>query len=110
MGKVWSEWRQFPDPRKLELLTAPFGPGCYELRNGAQRVLYGRGAHVAERMTSLLPVPFGCGTRDNQQKRKYVLDHLGIIEYRTLACATPEEADEHERELKANRDIYLFKT
>jgi len=110
MAKEWSEWRLFPDPRKLQLLTAPFGPGCYELRNGAQLVLYGMGRHVAERMTSLLPAPFGCGTRNNQDKRKYVLDHLGSVEYRTLPCATVEETEQHERELKANRAAYIFQT
>jgi hypothetical protein len=106
----WSEWRVFPDPRKLELLTAPFGHGCYELRNGVQLVLYGKGRHLAERMTSLLPAPFGCGTRNNEAKRKYVLDHLGSIEYRTLACATAEETDRHERQLMANRAAYVFPT
>src|SRR6185437_10806366 len=110
MRKQWSGWRRFPDPRKLELLTAPFGPGCYELRNGSQLVLYGKGAHVAERMTSLLPTPFGCGTRNNDQKRRYVLEHLGSIEYRSLACDTPEEADQREQELKANRTAYIFPT
>jgi hypothetical protein len=39
----WSAWRRFPDPRKLELLTAPFGPGCYELRDGEQLVVFGMG-------------------------------------------------------------------
>jgi len=36
MADQWSEWRRFPDPRKLEFLIAPFGPGCYELRDGEQ--------------------------------------------------------------------------
>ncbi len=62
MSTEWSEWRLFPDPRKSEILVAPFGPGCYELRNGEQLVLYGRGAHVAYSMTSLLPSDLGWGT------------------------------------------------
>jgi hypothetical protein len=110
MTQQWSDWCLFPDPRKLHSLTAPFGPGCYELRNGARLVLYGKGSHVAERMTSLLPAPFGCGTRNNRDKRKYVFDHLGSIEYRTLACATPAEADACERQLKDNRAAYIFQT
>jgi hypothetical protein len=105
----WLEWRRFPDPRKLELLTAPFGPGCYELRDGVQLVLYGMGGHVAERMASILPAPLGCGHRDNRAKREFILDHLGSIEYRTLACATLEEARKCERELKVNR-AYKFQT
>jgi hypothetical protein len=106
----WSEWRQFPDPRKLELLTAPFGPGCYELRDGAQLILYGMGGHLAQRMISLLPAPFGSGTRNNLHKRKYVFEHLDNIEYCTHACATRKEAQEGERELRANREAYKFQT
>ena len=60
-------------------------------------------------MASLLPTPFGCGTRNNNDKRKYVFDHLGDIEYRTLACSTPEEAKECERNLKTNSAEYKFK-
>lgn len=106
--RKWSEWRLFPDPRKGETLTAPFGAGCYELRNGAQLVLFGKGDHVAQRMASLLPLPLGTGTRNNREKRKYVSDHLGSIEYRTLACLTPDEAEDAERAMKANRLAYLF--
>lgn len=100
----------FPDPRKRELLTAPLGPGCYELCDGAQLVLYGRGNHVALRMTSLLPLPHGSGTRNNKAKRQYVMDRLGSIQYRTLACATPEDAKTRELELKANCTAYKFQT
>lgn len=28
------------------MLTAPFGPGCYELRHGSQMILFGMGSHV----------------------------------------------------------------
>jgi hypothetical protein len=110
MADQWSEWRRFPDPRKLEFLTAPFDPGCYELRDGEQLLVFGMGGHVAQRMTSLLPAPEGCGTRNNKGKRKFILDHLGSVEYRTLACASLEEAKKCERELKANRAAYEFQT
>jgi len=73
-------------------------------------VLFGTASHVAERMSSLLPAPFGCGTRNNEAKRKYVFDHLGEIEYRTIACVTTEEAIRQERELRANRAVYMFQT
>jgi hypothetical protein len=110
MMNEWSGWHRFPDPRRRELLTAPLGPGCYELRDGTQLVLYGMSSHVAVRMTSLLPAPLGCGTRNNKDKRRYVLDHLGSIQYRTVACATREEAKRCERELQANRMGYKFHT
>lgn len=108
MREEWSEWRLFPDPRQQGILVAPFGPGCYQLRDGKQLVLYGRGTHVAQRMTSLLPQPLGCGTRNNESKRKYVSEHLGTIEYRTLACASEEEAKREENQLRFLSAAYLF--
>lgn len=96
---VWSEWRKFPDPRHQGLLTAPFGPGCYELRHGEQFVLYGRSRNVAARMSSLLAPPLGCGTRHNDQTREYVREHLTTIEYRTMACTSEDAAREQARQL-----------
>ena len=110
MNAQWSKWRRFPHPERRGLLVAPIGPGCYELRNGPQLVLCGKGEHVAFRMSSLLPAPFGCGTRNNAGKRAYVLDNLQEIEYRTLACATFEEATACENELRRKRSMYLFST
>jgi hypothetical protein len=106
----WSPWASFPDPRRGDMLLAPFGPGCYELRHGSQLVLFGMGGHVAARMTSLLPPPLGNGTRNNDGKRKYIEQHLSEIEYRTLACRSRQEAAEQERSLRANRSKYRFQT
>jgi excinuclease UvrABC nuclease subunit len=106
----WSDWRPFPDPRKGGILTAPFGPGCYELRHRDGRlVLFGTAGHVASRMTSLLPAPFGAGHRDNARKRTFVLDHLEDIEYRTSASETSGQAKVCERELKSS-NTYIFPT
>jgi hypothetical protein len=110
MSLEWSHWRLFPDPRKRGILVTPFGAGCYELRNGRQLVLYGQGSHVAQRMASLLPTPWGCGTRRNRKKREYIFQHLGRIEYRTLACTTHHEAKKEERRLRSRRSEYLFPT
>jgi len=108
----WSKWRPFPDPRKGEYLVAPFGQGVYELRNKRtdELVLFGQSKNVANRMTSLIPRPLGSGTRKNEGKRKYILEHLTDIEYRTLPCATVHEAKERERKLKVRNDEYLFPT
>jgi predicted solute-binding protein len=94
------------------MLTAPFGPGCYEIRRSdtAQLVCFGIGGHVAQRMTSLLPVPLGCGTRNNELKRKYIEENLPDIEYRTLPCATRNEAEQVEKMMKANAGAYKFPT
>jgi hypothetical protein len=107
----WSSWRRFPDPRAGGLLTAPFGPGCYELRLGSELVLFGSAAHVARRMLSLLPAPLGCTRRENSRKRAYVLKHLGEIEYRTRPCADKAAARACESALRrANRGRYRFAT
>jgi len=106
----WSEWRKFPDPRKRELLVAPFGPGCYELRCGDRKVLFGQSKNVAQRMTSLLPEPWGDGTRKNEKKQCYVLEHIDSIEYRTIACDTHDEAKDFENQLKKNGTQYEFMT
>jgi hypothetical protein len=67
--------------------------------------------NVAARMSSLLPAPWGTGTRNNAEKRDYVAAHVGDVEYRTIAIATRDEAKQFERaELKANHESYLFKT
>ncbi len=108
----WSEWRSFPDPRHCGLLIAPIGAGCYELRrkDTGKLILFGMSGHVALRMTSLLPKPYGRGTRNNEHKRKYVLAHIEAIEYRTLACPTRQQAKDCERELKQNGSGYEFET
>ena len=106
--QAWSEWRLFPDPRQCGILVAPVGPGCYELRDGEQPILYGQSANLAYRITSLLPKPWGCGTRRNHDKRDYVFKHLGKIEYRTLACDTRSEAKIEEGILRSQKE-YLFK-
>ena len=62
------------------------------------------------RMSSLLPGPLGCGTRNNKDKRNWILDHLGSIEYQTIACTTVEEAKDCERKLRENRNDYLVPT
>ena len=106
---AWSEWRFFPDPRKGEALVAPLGAGCYDLRLGDEKILFGRGGHLALRMTSLLPRPEGTGTRNNTDKRAFVLANLGRIEYRTIAFTQIEDSRKCEAELKATGS-YRFTT
>jgi len=109
---AFSDWRMFPDPRKCAYIWAPIGPGCYQLRltETKQLVLFGRSANVSARLASLLPPPFGQGTRRNTEKRQFVFDHLGSIEYRTIACTGRQDAARIEVALAANSDTYVFKT
>jgi hypothetical protein len=106
-----SPWLPFPDPRRGDFLQAPYGPGLYELRNRAtgELVLFGIGANCAERMSSILPEPYGCGRRRNCTKREYVLANLKDIEYRCRAFSTRDEAKAAEDELR-QLGKYLFQT
>jgi glyceraldehyde-3-phosphate dehydrogenase (NADP+) len=61
-------------------------------------------------LTSLLPHPWGIGTRNNSQKRRYLLKHLAEIEYQTLACTNRQAAIKAERTIAARRDEYRFRT
>ena len=105
----WSEWRAFPDPRDLGYLHAPFGPGVYELRlRGSHELVYcGSAGNTAQRMTSLLPRPFGAGTRDNAGLREFLLQHLERVEYRTAAMSEPRHARVLETLMHRNHR-YLF--
>ena len=107
----WSEWQPFPDPRRNDYLTAPFGAGVYHLKNIAtnEDVYIGEGANVAYRMTSLLPKPFGQGNRDNSDLRDYVLKNIRDITYRTHSCDTKEAAKSLEQSLHARYDCKFIK-
>jgi hypothetical protein len=107
----WSEWRKFPDPRKEEYLTAPFGCGVYQLRNDKtdEFVLFGRGKRCALRMTSLLPPPLGAGTRNNETKRDYVKKHIKSISYRTLSFKLESKMKAEEKEIKQMK-IHKYNT
>lgn len=108
---LWDNWKPFPDPRKGDLLIAPFGYGVYQLRNKKtfEYILFGKGTHLAERMSSILPAPFGCGTRNNMEKRNYVFDHLDEIEYRSVSFLDKREMKNCEDVLRTLR-VHKFNT
>lgn len=107
----WSEWRNFPDPRKGEYLNAPFGFGLYQLKNVKfnQYILVGIGKNCAYRMSSLLPKPFGQGTRNNKIKRDYVMENISDIQYRTISFLTEIEMKQVENEIK-KLNLHKFNT
>lgn len=94
-----------------QYLHAPFGPGVYQIRHrsNGDMVLFGSGTNCAQRMSSLLPEPFGVGTRNNSTKRTYLLAHLPDLDYRCVACESRREAEETER-LVRREHSYLFAT
>lgn len=111
--KNWTKWKSFPDPRKQEYLFAPFGLGVYQLRNlkdkEFQFTLFGKGNHLSERMTTLLPKGLGRGTRNNSNKRNYVSDNIASMEYRTIPFDSRENMKQFEDKLKA-LNIHRFNT
>lgn len=60
-------------------------------------------------MTSLLPKPFGRGTRNNKNKQIYVLNNLQDIEYRTISFIESNDAKRFESYIKSVEQ-YLFNT
>lgn len=110
-NKEWTEWRSFPAPRSKDFICAPFGCGVYQLQNVKtnEYVLFGSGKNCVYRMISLLPEPHGVGTRKNEEKRKYVLENLKSIQYRTVAFSNESAMKEFEKKLK-NSTQHLFGT
>lgn len=85
--------------------------GIYQLINGNTNefILFGKGKHLSSRMNSLLPLPYGCGTRNNEQKRNYVLENLEYIKYRTITFTNLSDMYEFENKLK-HLHIHKFNT
>lgn len=98
----WSEWRNFPDPRKGGYLNAPIGFGLYQLKNikSNEFILFGIGKNCAYRISSLLPKPYGQGTRNNIFKRDYILENISDIAYRTISFLSKEDMSKAEKEIK----------
>lgn len=107
----WSEWRNFPDPRKAEYLIAPFGLGLYQLKNikSNQFILFGISKNCCLRMTSLLPKEYGQGVRNNNLKRDYIFENILHIQYRTIAFIDSNKMKDAERTIK-NLKIHKFNT
>lgn len=109
--RAWSVWCPFPNPKLEETLFASRGPGVYELRcRDGTLILFGIGGDVARRMASLLPAEHGgSGTRNNNAKRQFVAANIADIEYRTLTCATRDDAAGIERMMR-RKGGYIFGT
>lgn len=105
----WTTFNLFPSPFEGGYLFAPFGAGVYELKNidTNELVYVGEGANVAYRMSSLMPEPFGAGTRNNFKLRQYILKNVNVIQYRTLTCSDKICAKKIQNEMIANYN-YIF--
>ena len=103
MVSQWTAWRPFPKPQRGEHLSAPVGPGVYELRcvKSGESIAFGHSPNVAMTLTQLRAGSFWerwFGRRSQPQRE---------IEYRTMSAATPRVAREHANVLENRRSAFL---
>lgn len=109
--KNWTNWKPMPSPPDCKNIEGPEGPGVYQIRNikTDQLIQFGNGIECQKRMKSLFPPPYGSGTRNNSDKRDYILKNWMNLAYRTYPADTREEAARIEADLKAQHN-HLFNT
>lgn len=102
----WTAWIKFPEPSKIRDIRGPSGPGIYQVRNilTEEMILFGIGGECQKRMQSLMPAPWGRGTRNADDKRRYVYKNYKSLVYRFRSTETREAAADIERDLKAQKN------
>ena len=107
----WSNWYSMPSPETCRNIKGPEKFGVYQIRNKktGQLILFGESKYCRERMRSLFPKPYGTGTRNNENKRTYVLQNWKDLEYRTTETTSKAEAVRIDRQLKSDNN-HLFNT
>jgi hypothetical protein len=107
----WSKWKQMPAPEECEAIEGPEGSGVYQIinRKTKQLIQFGESKTCQERMKSFFPKPFGKGTRNNENKRQYILENWKNLDYRTITTNSKEEAVTIDRFLKSLK-IHMFNT
>lgn len=107
----WTNWKSIPSPNECRNIEAPRDSGVYQLRNVKtdELILFGISVTCRKRMKSLYPKPYGTGTRNNSDKRLYVLNNWQNIQYRTLSTDNREEAKCLEDQIKKNNN-HIFNT
>lgn len=111
MNIEWTSWKAMPQPENCKQIEGPEGPGVYQIRNRKTNefIQFGESKTCQLRMCSLYPKPFGTGTRNNENKRIYVLNNWRDLDYRTAKTDSKEEAVKIDRLLKAQKN-HLFNT
>ncbi len=111
MNLVWSNWKAMPSPENCKQIEGPEGSGVYQIRNKKTEefILFGESKTCQERMKSIFPKPYGTGTRNNEDKRNYVLANWKDLEYRTTKTNTKKEAFAIDKYLKS-LNIHKFNT
>ena len=105
----WTNWIKFPAPEKIRDIRGPAGPGVYQVKNEktGELILFGIGGECQKRMQSLMPAPWGTGTRNASDKRQYIYDNYKDLVYRFIKTDTRKEAADIERAIKAQNN-HLF--
>lgn len=108
-GYQWTNWIKFPSAQRIRDIRGPKGPGIYQIKNikTEELILFGIGELCQKRMQSLMPAPYGSGTRNASDKREYVLEHYEDLVYRFIATKTREEAADFERFIRSQNN-HLF--
>jgi hypothetical protein len=103
---IWTSWIKFPSPQYLREIKGPKGPGIYQVKNVKtdELILFGIGGHCQDRMQSLMPAPYGSGTRNASDKRDYIFENYENLVYRYFATKTREDAANIERGLKSQKN------
>jgi len=107
----WTEWKTMPSPENCKSIEGPKESGVYQIRNRKTKefIQFGESITCQKRMKSLFPKPYGTGTRNNENKRIYVLSHWQELQYRTIKTNSKEEAVKIDRFLKS-LNIHKFNT
>ncbi len=90
----WSPWRRMPSPGTCITIIGPEGSGVYQIRNRKTKkfIQFGESKDCRKRMKSFFPKPYGQGTRNNELKRRYVLENWDYLDYRTIETISKQEA------------------
>lgn len=99
----WTEWKAMPPPAACRLISGPAGPGAYQIMNKLTHefIQFGESVECQKRMKSLYPKPYGVGTRNNEDKRLYILENWKKLVYRTTSVNTKADAVTIDRYLKS---------
>ena len=90
---AWTEWRPAPKPGTGEALSAPISAGIYELRlTSGELLLLGSASNVAARLAAILSAAKASRGERADASRRYVMNNLHHLQYRTRACVTIAEA------------------
>jgi hypothetical protein len=105
MTEQWTPWRRFPNSWSREHLSAPIGPGLYELRciRTGQALAFGQSANLALTLSNRRAVTLWRRLADRWYK---LTTDDRDIEYRILATATAQQADDHAHTLTLRRQAW----